>query len=321
MIPNFQRHIALNLNVDMLKNVETTSFSRSLNLKFRWGYPNSGRQTHVSILRLLSIFANGNTIKPLITCNVLLSRGSLSSTDSISVVLVCILLKVLLVTNYCLGYKAHTHLAKSLQTRCKTIHSATKAYNQAPRTLDPPQPPLDWSQVSHYSFLDKFSLLHNTWHNISSAPWANPVVHEAIKKFIHVRHAHEEIDWCNIEVRHLFTSIHDENTRFNDILMGLTNKNYGILGATKEYCLRCHRVNSSLLERIRSIFSLNRFTCNRMLGSRKGCCQPHTDVRILAGFDHTIGDDNHDDDKLKDGDIGEADTNQLDGLISFVASL
>ena len=147
------------------------------------------------------------------------------------------------------------------------------------------------------------------------------MVCEAIKKFLCVRRAHEEIDWCNIEVRRLFTSIHDENTRFNDILTGLTNKNDGVLGATKEYCLRCHHVNSSLLERIRSIFSLDGFTGNRRLGSRKGCCQPHTDVRILAGFDHTIGDDDDDDDELKDGDIGEVDTNQLDGLISFVASL
>ena len=233
----------------------------------------------------------------------------------------CILLKALLVTNYCLGYKARTHLAKSLQTRCKTIRSATEAYNRAARTLDPPRPPLDWSQVSHYSFLDEFNLLRNTRRDISSAPWANPVVREAIKKFLRVRRAHEEIDRCNIEVRRLFTSIHDENTRFNDILTGLTHKNDGILGATKEYCLRRRRVNSSLLERIRSIFSLDGFTGNRTLGSRKGCCQPHTDVRILAGFDHTIGDDDDDDNELKDGDIGEVDTNQLDGLISFVASL
>ena len=58
-----------------------------------------------------------------------------------------------------IGYKAHTHLAKSLQTQCKAIHSATDAYNQAARSLNPPCPPLDWAQVSRYSFLEEFNLL------------------------------------------------------------------------------------------------------------------------------------------------------------------
>ena len=93
-----------------------------------------------------------------------------------------------------LGYKAHTHLAKSLQTWCKTIRSTTEVYNHAVRTLDPLRPPLDWSQVSHYSFLDEFNLLRNTRHDISKAPWADPVVREAIKRYLCVCRTREEID-------------------------------------------------------------------------------------------------------------------------------
>jgi len=223
-----------------------------------------------------------------------------------------------------IGYKARTHLAKSLQTRCKTIRSATEAYNRAACALDPPRPALDWSQVSHYSFLDEFNLLRNTRHDISSAPWADPVVHEAIKKFLRVRRAREEIDQCNIEVRRLLTSIYDEDSRFDNIIGGLIDKNDVVLGATREYCVHCRRVNSLLLERISSIFSIDGFTGNRALGSRKGSCSPCVDVRMLAGCTYTIGGGVDDDEGLKDGggeDIDEADTDQLDGLVNFVSSL
>lgn len=237
--------------------------------------------------------------------------------------LVRVPLKFAFASDCSLGYKARTHLAKSLQTRCKTIRSATEAYNRAACALDPPRPPLDWSQVSHYSFLDEFNLLRNTRHGISSAPWANPVVREAIKKFLRVRRAREEIDRCNIEVRRLYSSIYDEEHKLDAILKGLVNENSIILGATKEYCIRRRRVNSLLLERIRSIFSLDGFTGNKTLGSRKGSDLPRADVAMLAGCDFTIKTGDDDDDDLKDGgvEIDDADTNQLDGLITFVTSL
>ena len=68
-------------------------------------------------------------------------------------------LRFLVITFKLTGYKARTHLAKSLQTRCKAIRSATDTYNKAARLLDPPRPPLDWAQVSRYSFLEEFNLL------------------------------------------------------------------------------------------------------------------------------------------------------------------
>ena len=228
-----------------------------------------------------------------------------------------------------LGYKARTHLAKSLQTRCKTIRSATEAYNRAACVLDPPRPPLDWSQVSHYSFLDEFNLLRNTRHDISSAPWANPVVRETIKRFLRVRRAHEEINRCNIEVRRLFTSIHDEDRRFDVILKHLTGQNDAILGPVAEYCTRRRRVNGLLLERIRCTFTLDGFTGSKTVGSRKGdhsLCMGG--LETSAACDYTIG--NRDDDDLQGGeglkegdgeDIDDVDTDQIDGLITFVTSL
>ena len=252
------------------------------------------------------------------------SRGSSNSIGLILVVLVRIPLIDAFIPNNPLGYKARTHLAKSLQTRCKAIRSATEAYNRAARTLDPPRPPLDWSQVSHYSFLDEFNLLRNTRHDISSAPWADPVVREAIKKVLRIRRAHEEISRCNIEVRRLFTSIYDEDRQFNLILGSLAARNDLIFGAVKEHCTRRRRVNALLLERVRRIFALDGFTGSETLGLRKGRSGLCTgDLGVLASCGYTIG-NGDDDDDLKEGDaedIDDVDTAQIDGLITFVSSL
>ena len=197
-------------------------------------------------------------------------------------------------------------------------------YNRAARALNPPRPSLDWSQVSHYSFLDEFNLLRNTRHDISNAPWASPVVRETIKKFLCVCRACEEIDRCNIEVRCLFTSIYDEDRKFNNVLEDLIGKNDMISGATREYCVHRLCVNALLLERIGCIFNMDGFTGSRTLGSRKGSCSSFVDVGTLAGCAYMIGGGDDDDEGLKDGggkDIDEADTDQLDGLISFVSSL
>jgi len=279
--------------------------------------------------RLPVTFANGDIIKLLTTSNASLSRGSLSCIGSILVGLVRLPLPNDFIPDGSLGYKARTHLAKSLQTRCKAIRSATEAYNRVARCLDPPRPPLDWSQVSHYSFLDEFNLLRNTRHDISNAPWANPVVRETIKKFLRVRRAHEEIDRCNIEVRRLFTSIRDEDHKLDIILKCLTGQNDIILGAVGEYWTRRRRVNALLLERIRCTFALDGFTGSKMVGSRKGDHSLCTGgPRTLPGCDYTIGsdddDDLRDDEGLKEGngeDIDDIDTDQIDGLITFVTSL
>lgn len=179
-------------------------------------------------------------------------------------------LQLSFVPNLALGYKVRTHLAKSLQTRCKTIRSATETYNRAARALDPPRPPLDWAQVSRYSFIEEFSLLRNTQRDISNEPWANPVIRETIKRYLRVRRAREEIQRCNIEIRRLFTSIHDETHRHSEIMETLTGQKSPILGAVDEYYTRRRRVNTLLLGQIQRTFDLDGFTGDRTLGHRKG---------------------------------------------------
>jgi len=230
------------------------------------------------------------------------------------------LLAVLATTDVSIGYKARTHLAKSLQTQCKAIRSATDTYNRAARSLDPPRPPLDWAQVSRYSFVEEFNLLRNTQRDISNMPWAKPVVRETIKKYLRVCRAREELNRCNVEARRILTSIHDDNRRFNDIIASLVEQKSDILGPVTEYCTRRRRVNSLILGHIQQIFNLDGFTGNRTIGLKKGCCTAASD-RLEGPVCYWRAPE---DEGLKDGDseeIDEGEMNQVDGLLDFVTKL
>ena len=212
------------------------------------------------------------------------------------------------------GYKVRTHLAKSLQTRCKTIRSATDAYNRAAGALNPPREPLDWAQVSRYSFIEEFSLLRNTQRDISNEPWANPVIRETIKRYLRVRRAHEEIQRCNVKIRRLFTSIHDEARKHSEILKALAGQKSPIFGAVKEYSTRRRRVNALLLGRIQQTFDLDGFTGEKTLGHRKGS-QVTRDGGELGRYDNVDSDD------AEGEDVDDIENDQVNGILDFVTSL
>jgi len=219
-----------------------------------------------------------------------------------------------LCSNVGLGYKARTHLAKSLQTRCKAIRNATEAYNRAAQSLNPPRPPLDWAQVSRYSFLEEFNLLRNTQHDISKAPWADPVICETIKRFFRVRRAREEIQRCNIEIRRLLTSISDEAQHYSNILEVLAEQKNPIFGAVNEYCVRRRRVNALLSGQIQQLFDLDGFTGDRTVGCRKGGQAVLRDEGL--GYNCT-----DDDDDAEGEEADDIENDQIDGILDFVASL
>jgi len=138
------------------------------------------------------------------------------------------------------------HIVKSLQTRCTAIHRAVDVYNLAALALVPPRPPLDWSAVSHYLFLDEFNLLRETREDIRSRCWTEPAVHTTMKQDLRVTHAYEEIERCNIEVRRLHTSIHDEHVLFTDILYKLEYQKDPLSGPVMDYVVHRRRANAHL---------------------------------------------------------------------------
>ena len=165
-----------------------------------------------------------------------------------------------------------------------------------------------------YSFLEEFSLLRNTRHDVSKAPWADPVVRETIKRFFRVRHAHEEIQQCNIEIRHFFTSIYDETRQHSDTLEALIGQKSPIFGAVNEYSTRRRRVNAQLLGQIQQVFDLDGFTGDRTLGHRKGSQVTQEDGELCRY-------DNVDDDDAESEDADDIENDQINSILDFVTSL
>lgn len=163
-----------------------------------------------------------------------------------------------------------THIAKSLQKRCKAIQRAVKIYNSAALALDPPRPTVDWSKVSHYSFLDEFVLLRDTRQDIRDRRWAKPAIRVTIKQWLRVQRAREEIVRCNVEVRRLHTAIVDEGSHFDAVLARLDREPCAVGGAIREYITRRRGVNHQLLACVYKVFSLDGFTGDKTVGKRKG---------------------------------------------------
>ncbi|KAG1745409.1 uncharacterized protein EDB91DRAFT_1080328 [Suillus paluster] len=150
------------------------------------------------------------------------------------------------------------------------IQNAVKKYNEAASELRPPWPPLEWSKVSHFSFLDEFNLLHETCQDICNKPWTKPAVRETMRQHLHIQRAKKEIVYCNIEVRHLQTAIVVENEEFTCVLAALDAANSLIFVAVKEHSICRHRINSQLLSCINQTHSLPGFSRDKSCGVRKG---------------------------------------------------
>ena len=144
-----------------------------------------------------------------------------------------------------------------------------KAYNAAALNLNPPHPTVDWSAVSHYNFIEEFSLLRDTHQDIRSKPWAQPVIREMMKRAQRIACAHEEIIRCNVELRRLQTWIRDEDQIFTTVLEQLKSTDQILYYAVLDFCTRRRQVNAEILIRIAQTQSLEGFTGVETPGTRK----------------------------------------------------
>jgi hypothetical protein len=166
------------------------------------------------------------------------------------------------------AYRMRTHIARSLQTHCKTIRKAVEKYNKAARDI-PGRAPIEWSKVTHYNFLDEFSLLRETRQDIREHLWTKPAIHETIQQSLRIQRAHEELVHCNVELRRLHTAIVDESRFLAGILQELKASEDPIYVVVKEYCTRRELVNAHLLARINQIYDIEGFTGIRGPGVSK----------------------------------------------------
>ncbi|KAJ3816761.1 hypothetical protein F5880DRAFT_1626459 [Lentinula raphanica] len=158
------------------------------------------------------------------------------------------------------GYKMRTQIAHALQKWSKAICHAVATYNAAALNLDPPRPTVDWSKVSHYSFLDQFDLLADTRYSVLEKPWAKPVIRELMMQVRRVSRAREEIARLNIELRRLHTSIVDEEKHFVAVLDRLSESSSPVYPAVMQYIEQHRAVHKLLLARLQTTYALPGFT-------------------------------------------------------------
>ncbi|TFY51052.1 hypothetical protein EVJ58_g10764 [Rhodofomes roseus] len=176
------------------------------------------------------------------------------------------------------GYRLRTHMAKSLQTRCKAIQNALKAYNTAAQALKPPRPQLDWTTVSNYNFIEEFALLQDTrdGEDVRRKPWAQPLAREVMKQAKRIERAREEVVRCNVEARRLYTHVLDEDALFTRVLQELQRKDDALYGAVEDFCTRRRHINNQHLSRLQQLSKVKGFNGNVTRGVRLGS--------VLAGL-------------------------------------
>ena len=133
---------------------------------------------------------------------------------------------------------------------------AVKAYNIAALALDPPRPTLDWSRVSHFSFLEEFTLLNDTRNDIRDKPWGKPLVRETMRMARRIKRATEELENVHREARRVHTSIADEDAHFARVLLDLKASGNPLYGVVAEFCGRRRANNAHVLSYLRRLYSL-----------------------------------------------------------------
>ncbi|KAI0652680.1 hypothetical protein C8Q79DRAFT_997654 [Trametes meyenii] len=164
------------------------------------------------------------------------------------------------------AYKVRTYIAKNLQRRSEAIRTAVKQYNTATQVLVPPRPALDWAKVMHYTFLDEFELLRDTRNDIRAKPWAQPLVHEAMKKYRRILRAREELIRCDVEVCRVHTWIIDEQAALDCAVHEAQVRHDHIAGPLELHRVRRKQTNARLLAVISQLYALDGFSGSKAPG-------------------------------------------------------
>ncbi|KAJ3514979.1 hypothetical protein NMY22_g14574 [Coprinellus aureogranulatus] len=220
-----------------------------------------------------------------------------------------------------IGYRARTLLAKALRTRSKAIQNAVTRYNSAARELDPPGPELDWTKIAKYNFVEEFTVLRNTRRDIQTERWSDGEVREAMKLHQRIKRAQEEIGRLNIEMKRLFTSIHDEHLLFARVQRELEDsKQHQLLGALKDFATHRRRVNRVILRYLREIQGFEGYTGDKnLLGVRRGtACEAEGMQPVEEDDVGTVYVDASDSDSEGEGD---EEVVQRGGVIDFISEV
>lgn len=194
-------------------------------------------------------------------------------------------------------------------------------------------PALDWARVSHYGFLEEFTLLSDTRNDICSKAWAKPVMREVLKMYRRSKRAQEELVRLNVEVRRLHTAIRDEAALFGAVQAGLRESD-PLRGALADYATRRKAINDQLLTRIHQIYALPGYTGVR--GPGEALHNMCLDARVTVPQTPSIttpedirptddgrreDEEDSDDDEANGGAVDEEEEHELSAICHWVADL
>ncbi|KAG1837071.1 hypothetical protein C8R48DRAFT_576175, partial [Suillus tomentosus] len=140
-------------------------------------------------------------------------------------------------------------IGKALQRRSEAIRNAINQYNTQAVALNPPRPKLSWKDITEYSFLGEFDLLHHSRTDVREQDWTKPAHHEATTKYFKLLRAQEEVSRLNVEIRRLRMFIHDEEMEMRKVIEGLRSS---------------HLLASELQQQWRSRSAINAFHIFRL---------------------------------------------------------
>ncbi|TFK59430.1 hypothetical protein BDN72DRAFT_905854 [Pluteus cervinus] len=169
-----------------------------------------------------------------------------------------------------IGYKLREHIGKALKARAEAIRNALTAYNSAAKILDPPREQLTWKRLMEIGGLSEFDLLRDTRHDVRKAVWTNPRIREAMNFHFCVKHAIEERDRLNIEIRRLITYMLDQEHDFRRAYVSKLGSDSSSAAEIKLRWEFATRVNASIAKVIARTSQLTGFTGSLTPGSRVG---------------------------------------------------
>jgi len=138
-----------------------------------------------------------------------------------------------------IGYKQRSKISAGLKKHSKVVNAVLNEYNNQAKWLG--QPVLDFQQVTEYTFLSNFELLHSTHNDITEQPWACPLICNAMTSWMKINHAKEEINHLNIEAQRLKTYIWDSSLAQWNVIQHLCQTDPALAAELQE----CHEAQST----------------------------------------------------------------------------
>ena len=158
-----------------------------------------------------------------------------------------------------LGYKLCKQISKAIVKRSAAIQSALEKYNKLAVKQHPPQPTLQYNEVTSYVSLGNFNLLKHSQHDVLAKPWVSPTHREMIVKYFKLLRAREEIERLNVEIPRLHAWVDAEDLEMQKCITRLQSSAPLLAAEISAVCRWQQWVNDLHHTRLAQIYNLTHY--------------------------------------------------------------